>query len=447
MPKICIIGGGLAGSEVAYQLSKNGIEVTLFEPRLRPDHNDGVHNTALLAELVCSNSLRSKDLHNAAGLLKAELSLLDSLLIRTAEKHSLPAGSALAVSREDFSKEISDVILSDPKIKVLAEEVVDIRAKLKEFDHVIVAAGPTATEGLCKELQDIIGGGHLYFYDAIAPLVDVNTIDMDICFRASRYGFPGEDGDYINAPMSRIEYYAFVEALKAAEKVPVKHGDGSIFFRGCMPIEVMAEDSPDHLLNGPMRGDGLIDPRTYQIPFAAVQLRQDNAAGNIYNIVGFQTRLIYGEQEKIFRTIPGLKNVEFLRLGSMHRNIYVNAPTVLNNDMSLKAEPNVFVAGQISGVEGYIESIAHAMFVSRSVISRVRGEKFTALSETTAIGSLCAYILKAAPKGFQPMKMNFGLLPPLTDEEKKVFLSQGPRSFETKMALSKRSLSFLEKLN
>jgi len=447
MHKVCIVGGGLAGSELAYQLASNNIKVVLYEARLDKDYNDGVHKTQELAELVCSNSLRSKDLHNAAGLLKQELRELGSLLIKKADEHSLPAGSALAVSRDDFCKAVTLELCSNHNIKIVAEAVTDLAPLLSEYEYVVIAAGPSASPELCEGLKNLLGEEYLYFYDAIAPLVDVGTVDMDICFKASRYAGVGEEGDYINAPMNKEEYYSFVEELKTSQKVPIQHGDKGIFFRGCMPVEVMAEDSPDHLLNGPMRGDGLIDPRTGRAPYAAIQLRQDNVLGTVYNMVGFQTRLIYGEQERIFKKIPGFKNIEFLRFGSMHRNIYINAPEVLGPDMNLKAEPKLFVAGQISGVEGYVESIAQGMFVARKLISKIKGTVLPELPVSTAIGSLCSYILKADKKGFQPMKINFGLLPPLSDEEKKLFLSKGPRSFQTKLALSKRSLSFFEKLN
>ncbi len=442
-----MIGGGLAGSELAFQLSKNNIPVVLYEARLGKDYNDGVHKTKDFAELVCSNSLRSKDLHNAAGLLKQELRAMGSLLIRKADIHALPAGSALAVSRDDFSNAVTEDLCSKKNIKIIAETVTDLKPLLKEYEYVVIAAGPSAAPELCEEIKGMLGEEYLYFYDAIAPLLDVSSVDMGICFKASRYAEVGDEGDYINAPMNKEEYYSFVEELKNAQKVPVQHGDKGIFFRGCMPVEVMAEDSPDHLLNGPMRGDGLVDPRTGKTPYAAIQLRQDNALGTICNMVGFQTRLVYGEQERIFRKVPGFKNVEFLRFGSMHRNIYVNAPHVLNPDMSFKVKPNLFVAGQISGVEGYVESIAHGMLVARKLIAKINGTVLPELPEFTAIGALCSYILKTDKKGFQPMKINFGLLPPLSDEEKKIFLSKGPRSFQTKLALSKRSLSFFEKLN
>lgn len=445
MPKVCIIGAGLAGSELAHQLSSNNIDVTLYEARLAKDYNDGVHKTADLAELVCSNSFRSNDLHNAAGLLKEELRALGSLLIRMADEHSLPAGTALAVSRDDFSQAVTKALSTDPKVKIVAEKVTDLKKLLNEFEYVVVAAGPVASPELCTGLQELIGEKYLYFYDAMAPLVDVSTVDMKVCFRASRYGGTGEEGDYINAPMSKEQYYAFIDELNKAQQMPVAHGDEGVFFRGCMPVEVMAKDSPDHLLNGPMRGDGLIDPRTGRAPYAAVQLRQDNAAGTVYNIVGFQTRLIYGEQERVFRTIPGFEHIEFLRLGSMHRNIYINAPSCLNPDMSLKLQPRLFVAGQISGVEGYVESIAQAIVTSRHMIEKIKGVELAPLPDITAIGALCTYILKAEGRGFQPMKINFGLLPPLTDEEKKEFLSKGPRAFQTKLALSKRSLGFYRK--
>lgn len=447
MSRVAVVGAGLAGTELAYQLSKNGVRVSLFEARLLDTYSDGVHKTSYCAELVCSNSFRSSQLHSAVGLLKEELRFLDSLLIRVADKMAVPAGSALAVSRDDFSLELTEIIKSTGNIDVVPKEVVDIRSLLVDHDYVVIASGPLSSKPLTEDIMTLIGGEeYLYFYDAIAPLVEASSIDMDICFKASRYIKDIEDeGDYINAPLDKNEYYRFVEELRLGQKIPVQHGDGEIFFRGCMPVEVMANDSPDNLLHGPMRGDGLIDPRTGKAPYSAIQLRKDNAGGSIYNMVGFQTRLTYSEQKRIFKTIPGFANVDFLRLGSMHKNIYINSPQLLNPDMSFKAEPRIFVAGQISGVEGYVESIAHALFVSKALLSKIRKQEFVPFPELTAIGALASYILKTSKKAFQPMKVNFGILTTLSDEDKKNFMSKGPKAYESRMAISKRSLDFFKK--
>jgi methylenetetrahydrofolate--tRNA-(uracil-5-)-methyltransferase len=449
MPRICVVGAGLAGTELSWQLFKAGFEVSLYEPRFSNVFVDKVHSTNKCAELVCSNSLRSKQLHNAAGLLKQELRLCDSLLIRLADKNSLPAGSSLAVSREDFSRDATEAILST-KIKIIKEELKDIKSVLDDYDLIVIASGPNTSKSLSDSIKKIIGEEDLYFYDAIAPIIRADSIDMDICFRASRYSNSqqaGSEGDYINSPLSKKEYYDFVELLKSGDKIPLNEGDKGIFFNACMPVEVMAEQGSDSLRHGPMRGDGLIDERTMKVPFAAVQFRQDSFFGDLYNMVGFQTRLTYPEQKRIFRTLPGLKNVEFERLGSMHRNTYINAPRVLNNDMSLKKNNRVFMAGQISGVEGYIESIAQSILVAGFIIERFLDKKNPLLNSfagKTAITALSNYIVNADPSNFQPMKINFGIFTPLSEEEKRKFCSS-KKKFDRRLAMSKRSIDLMSK--
>ena len=453
MPLVCVVGAGLAGTELSYQLAKHNIDVVLYEPRLLGEYSDGIHATDKFAELVCSNSLRSNRLHNAAGLLKEELRRCGSLLISMADEHAVPAGSSLAVSRDDFAEAITKKILSTKGITVVGQEVKSLETMLRDYDVVVLATGPHTSAFLSNELKNLIGEEYLYFYDAIAPLVELDSINMDVCFRASR-GEEGTEGDYINAPFSKEEYYTFIDELKKGDKTPVHAGDEGVFFRGCMPIEVMADDSPDTLLYGPMRSDGIMDPRTGRRPYAVIQFRQDRAAGDIYNMVGFQTRLTYPEQKRIFRKVPGMENVEFVRLGSMHRNTYVNAPRVMNPDMSLKREKNIFLDGQISGVEGYIESIAQSFFVARSLLvkfstgsdsnsSSKRGP-LPDFPDYTAMGALRNYLINADPSGFQPMKINLGLLPQLSSDDKKEFV-EGKSKFDNKLGFSKRSLAFFDK--
>jgi methylenetetrahydrofolate--tRNA-(uracil-5-)-methyltransferase len=359
----------------------------------------------------------------------------------------VPAGDALAVSRDDFCKEATTLISQLPNLKIIAKEANNLNELAKEFDAVCVCAGPLASKGLSEQLANITGEEYLYFYDAIAPLVERSSIDMNVCFKAERYGIPGEEGaDYINCPLTKEQYYNFVEELIKAKKAPLHEGDEGVFFRGCMPIEAMAEDAPDTLLNGPMRGDGLIDPKNYTIPFSAIQLRQDDLNASVYNMVGFQTRLVYSEQERLFRRIPGLENAEFLRFGSMHRNTFLNAPKVLNHDMSVKLNEKIFVSGQISGVEGYVESIASAFYTAKGVLNKLFKRSVLEFPPVTAMGSLKRHLSDADPKNFQPMKMNFGLLPELSPLDKKLFLEKGNKRHETRLALSKRSIALLKKI-
>lgn len=449
MPKVGIIGAGLAGTELSWQLFKAGFDVSLYEPRFSGNFVNKVHNTDKCAELVCSNSLRSKQIHNAAGLLKEELRLCNSLLISLADKNALPAGSSLAVSREEFSRDATDAILSSG-IRLIKEEVKDLEVLLDDNDVLVVASGPNTSPSLSDSIMKILGEDSFYFYDAIAPIVRLESLDMEVCFRASRYSksdMEDSEGDYINSPLDKKQYYDFIELLKSGGKVPLSEGDKGIFFAGCMPVEVMAEQGEESLRYGPMRGDGLVDLRTGRTPFAAVQFRQDSFSGELYNMVGFQTRLTYPEQKRIFKTLPGLDHVEFERLGSMHRNTYINAPLVLNKDMSLKKNKRIFMAGQISGVEGYIESIAQAMFVASSIIDRfsmLEKSPFDSFAGKTAITALSNYIINADPTKFQPMKINFGIFAPLTDEEKQKFCSSN-KKFERRLAMSKRAIDLMSK--
>jgi methylenetetrahydrofolate--tRNA-(uracil-5-)-methyltransferase len=438
MKNICIVGGGIAGSELVLQLASKGVEVTLIEPRLdkNSSFNNNVHKTAMLAELVCSNSLRGTGLHSAPGLLKEELKILSSFLINLATMHTVPAGTALAVDRTAFSAAVTKSVLENPYITVISRTIEDINELLAEYKYVVLATGPLTQGGLATQLRELSGTEYMYFYDAIAPIVAADSIDMEKCFRASRYG-KGEGDDYINAPMSRELYYRFVQELKDGKKAALHEGDEGIFFRGCMPVEVIASESDDALLFGPMRADGLFEKTKTERPYAVVQLRQDNLCASMYNMVGFQTRLTYGEQDRIFRKIPGLENVEFLRHGSMHRNTFVNAPLVLNEDMSLKSNSRVFLAGQISGVEGYIESMAHGCYVCRVLLKKLGMLDSFELPVTTAIGSLINYLLKADPDNFQPVKMNFGLLPPIPKGDKRI------KKNEIKLEQSKRALQAL----
>ncbi len=419
-PKLTVVGGGLAGSEAAWQAAERGVQVTLYE--MRPQVSTGAHTTDRLAELVCSNSLGSNLPDRAAGVLKEELRRMGSLLMRIADESAVPAGGALAVDRDTFAQKVTAALESHPNITVVRAEVTEIPA-----GPAIIASGPLTSNHLSRALAALTGQEHLYFYDAIAPIVVAESIDMSICFRASRYG-RGEQtsGDYINCPMNAEEYYAFVEALTQAERIDlhafekpvlesgagVRAGKGK-FFEGCLPIEVLAQRGRDALAFGPLRPVGLTDPRTGKRPYAVVQLRQDNLAGTLYNMVGFQTNLKFGEQRRVFRMIPGLENAEFARYGQMHRNTFLFSPALLRPTLQFRGRDDLFFAGQITGVEGYVGNIATGLLAGWNAARLLHGQQPLTLPPETMLGALCHYITHASEADFQPMKANYGILPPL----------------------------------
>lgn len=409
--KLTVIGAGLAGCEAAWQAAGHGVAVTLFE--MKPKKYSPVHHHPGLAELVCSNSLRGESPENAVGLLKEELRRVGSLFMEAALATRVPAGGALAVDRALFSAYITEKIEKHPLIEVVHGEVTEIPAE----GVVIVASGPLTSDALAAAIGRYTGD-YLYFYDAIAPIVTADSIDLSKAFRASRYG-KGEGDDYLNCPLDEAEYKAFVAALLAAEKVAAKEFEKVVHFEGCMPIEEMAERGLDTLRFGPMKPVGLIDPRTGIEPYAVVQLRQENREGTMYNLVGFQTKLTYPGQRRIFRTIPGLENAEFVRLGSMHRNTFINAPQLLLPTFQLKQEPRVIFAGQITGVEGYVESAASGFIAGLNGERLVRGEALTVPPPATALGALVHHITATGTRHFQPMNVNYGLFPDLPGRVKK----------------------------
>ena len=410
--KVNIIGAGLAGSEAAWQLAERGISVCLYE--MRPTKKSPAHTTDYFGELVCSNSLRAAGLGNAVGLLKEEMRMHNSLIMQAADKHRIPAGGALAVDREGFGKEITDKICNHPNIEVIREEVTDLKEFLNSDDLLIIAAGPLASEGISEEIAKLIDEEYLHFHDAVAPIVDGNTIDFDVAFRGSRYDRgDNPEGDYINCPMDKEQYLKFYHQLIEAETVPLKKFEKEKDFSGCMPIESMAKKGIDTIRFGPLKPVGIKNPhKDDREEYAIVQLRQDNAAGTMFNIVGFQTRLTWPEQKRVFRLIPGLENAEFLRLGVMHRNTFINSTKLTDRKLNLKKNPNVYFAGQITGVEGYIESAACGMAVGINAARKILNEEQLVWPETTALGGLLNYI--TTPNGsFQPMNVTFGLIAPL----------------------------------
>ncbi len=405
MNPISIIGAGLAGCEAAWQIAEQGIPVKLFE--MRPQRMTPAHQSGNLSELVCSNSLRGTGMHNAVGLLKEELRRCNSLFISTADTHEVPAGGALAVDREGFSQQITEQIEKHPLITLHRQEITEIPE-----DHlVIVASGPLTSDALAEKIATLTGQEHLYFYDAIAPIVEADSIDREQVYAASRYDRGG--ADYLNCPFDKEQYLAFVDALCKGDKVAPHDFEKVVHFEGCMPIEVLAERGEMTLAFGPMKPVGLRDPRTGRDPFAVIQLRQDDKHANLFNLVGFQTKLTYPEQERIFRTIPGLENIKFARLGSMHRNTFINSPACLNAALQLKENPNIFFAGQITGVEGYVESAASGFLAGKSAIAFHQERKFQPPPPTTALGALLNYPITASADNFQPMNITYGLFPPL----------------------------------
>ena len=415
MTDLLVIGGGLAGSEAAYQAAQRGLKVRLFE--MRPSLQTGAHQTHDLAELVCSNSLGSNLPDRASGVLKNEMRILGSMLLECAESAALPAGGALAVDRELFARLVTERIESHPNIEIVREEVKEI-----PNSPAIIASGPLTSPALSRSIAALSSEEHLFFFDAISPIVHADTINMEIAFRASRYDTGEQDeGDYINCPLSREEYYTFVEALLNAERIELRSFEEAIksgvkaghFFEGCLPVEIIAERGIDSLAFGPMRPVGLRDPRTGRRPYAVVQLRQDNLAGSLYNLVGFQTNLKFPEQRRILRLIPGLENAEFIRYGQMHRNTFIASPKLLRPTLQHIQREDLFFAGQITGVEGYMGNIATGLLAGINAARIHHYEEPIVLPQTTMLGALCHYVTHADLKDFQPMKANFGILPAL----------------------------------
>lgn len=437
---VAVIGAGLAGCEAAWQLASRNVPVTLIE--MRPKTTTPAHQTGNLAELVCSNSFKSLDTSNAHGLLKAEMECANSLIIESAKKHSVPAGSALAVDRELFSTEIKSRLSALTACELKYQEVTDITALAKDYSYVIVAGGPLMSDALTVSLKSILNDEGLYFYDAIAPVVYADSINMDIAFKASRYD-KGE-ADYINCPMNREQYEELINSLVSARKVPFKDFEQARHFEGCLPVEVLAERGMEALAFGAMKPVGLNNPKTDEQHHAVLQLRQENKNASLYNLVGCQTRMTWPEQKRIFRMVPGLENCEFARLGSMHRNTYVNAPNHLNPNLSLKVDNKIFLAGQITGVEGYTESSSMGLWAALNIFQALKGKQDLNVHTETMIGGLVNYLQTASPARFQPMNANFGLLKPLLG--KKIKNKKEKRKFQAELALStwKNQLRHLE---
>jgi len=409
-PPVHVIGGGLAGSEAAWQISRRGVPVILHE--MRPVRATDAHSTDGLAELVCSNSFRSDDpVSNAVGLLHEEMRRADSLIMRAADAHKVPAGGALAVDRHGFSAAVEAALTAEPLVTIRREEVPGLPPE--DWANVVVATGPLTSPPLAEAIRAFTGEDSLSFFDAIAPIVHKDSIDMSRAWFQSRYD-KGDGADYINCAMDREQYYAFIDALLTGEKTDFKEWEKNTpYFEGCLPIEVMAERGPDTLAFGPMKPVGLTDPHTGKRPFAVVQLRQDNALGTLYNMVGFQTKLKHGEQSRIFRTIPGLENASFARLGGLHRNTFINSPRLLDGTLRLKARPALRFAGQVTGVEGYVESAAMGLIAGRFAAEDATGQANSLPPPTTALGALLNHVTGGADaKSFQPMNVNFGLFPP-----------------------------------
>ena len=405
IPEVTVVGAGLAGCEVVWQLSRRGIPVRLVE--MKPAKMTPAHVSPDFAELVCSNSLRSADPVNAVGLLKEEMRLLDSLIIRSADQNRVEAGSALAVDRKGFARTITEAIRNLPDVEIIQGEVTEIPEGI-----VILATGPLTSEPLADRILSLLGGdSDLHFYDAAAPIVTMESVDMTRAFFASRYG-KGSD-DYVNCPLDREEYLAFHRELAGAQEAPVHGFEDSGVFEGCMPVEVMARRGVDTLRYGPMKPRGITDPATGKEPYALVQLRRDNFEGTLYNIVGFQTHLTFGEQKRVFSMIPALKNAEFVRYGVMHRNTYIDSPRHLDGRYRLKAEPRIRFAGQITGVEGYVESAASGLLCGLQTARELLGKEPLDFSRKTAIGALAAYISDESVTDFQPMNVNYGIIEPL----------------------------------
>ncbi|KIL47706.1 FADH(2)-oxidizing methylenetetrahydrofolate--tRNA-(uracil(54)-C(5))-methyltransferase TrmFO [Jeotgalibacillus campisalis] len=420
-----VVGAGLAGSEAAWQIAQRGIQVNLYE--MRPVRQTAAHHTDKFAELVCSNSLRANNLTNAVGVLKEEMRTFDSVIIGSADACSVPAGGALAVDRHEFASHVTSKVKEHPNVKVFSEEITKIPEGIT-----IIATGPLTTEGLASQLKALTGEEYLYFYDAAAPILEKDSIDMEKVYLKSRYD-KGEAA-YLNCPMTEEEFNTFYDALIAAEVVPLKEFEKEIYFEGCMPVEVMAERGRKTLLFGPMKPVGLEDPKTGKRPYAVVQLRQDDAAGTLYNIVGFQTHLKWGPQKDVIRLIPGLENAEIVRYGVMHRNTFINSPRVLESTYQFKERKDLFFAGQMTGVEGYVESAASGLIAGINAAKLAKGEEPVLFPAQTAMGSMARYITQANTKNFQPMNANFGLFPDLEEKvkgKKERAEKQAERALET----------------
>lgn len=431
MKKVIIVGAGMAGSEAAWQVAQRGIKVDLYE--MRPEKSTPAHKTEKFAELVCSNSLRGAGLENAVGLLKEEMRQLNSIIMESADINRVPAGGALAVDREGFSQYITDKVKNHPNVTVINKEIETIP---QEDDAItIIASGPLTSEVLAKSIGELTGQDYFYFYDAAAPLISKESIDMSKAYRASRYG--KGTADYINCPMDKEEYEKFWQELTTAELAPIKEFEKAKFFEGCMPVEEMARRGIDTLLYGPLKPVGLEDPKTGKRPYAVVQLRQDNAADSLYNIVGFQTHLKWPEQKRVFGLIPGLENAEIVRYGVMHRNTFINSPELLRPTLQYKDRDDLLFAGQMTGVEGYIESAASGLVAGVNAAYLAKGENPVIFPEQTAHGSMCKYITSAVAKHFQPMNANFGLMPPLEERIRDKKLK--------KQKIAERALEFLAK--
>ena len=429
MDKVTVLGAGLAGSECAWQLARRGISVRLVE--MKPGKMTPAHSSPYFAELVCSNSLRSDELSNAVGLLKAEMRRMGSLIMESADKNRVAAGGALAVDREGFSRYITDKLAAHPNVEIVAEEAADI-----PDGEVVIATGPLSSDAIAERITALCPGSDLHFYDAVAPIVTLESVDMESAFFASRYD--KGTADYVNCPMDKDEYLAFVRELCGAKEAAVHGFDDGAVFEGCMPVEVMARRGVDTLRYGPLKPVGLVDPRTGRENYAVVQLRRDNADGTIYNMVGFQTHLTWGEQKRVFSMIPALRNAEFVRYGVMHRNTYLNSPKLLDRYYRLRSEPRISFAGQMTGVEGYVESAASGMLVGIETAARLMGLEPVDFPQETAIGALGLYISGGSVGDFQPMNINFGIITPLG------YRVKGKRNKNA--VISERSLEIIEKL-
>ena len=429
MDKVTVLGAGLAGSECTWQLARRGISVRLVE--MKPGKMTPAHSSPYFAELVCSNSLRSDELSNAVGLLKAEMRRMGSLIMESADKNKVAAGGALAVDREGFSRYITDKLAAHPNVEIVAEEATDI-----PDGEVVIATGPLSSDAIAERIAALCPGSDLHFYDAVAPIVTLESVDMDSAFFASRYD--KGTADYVNCPMDKDEYLAFVRELCGAKEAAVHGFDDGAVFEGCMPVEVMARRGVDTLRYGPLKPVGLVDPRTGRENYAVVQLRRDNTDGTIYNMVGFQTHLTWGEQKRVFSMIPALRNAEFVRYGVMHRNTYLNSPKLLDRYYRLRSEPRISFAGQMTGVEGYVESAASGMLVGIETAARLMGLDPVDFPQETAIGALGLYISGGSVGDFQPMNINFGIITPLG------YRVKGKRNKNA--VISERSLEIIEKL-